>query len=926
MINIKKILKRIIILIILLSIILNSSIFNSSYALTPGEEISNVIGKILSGLIGILTFPTRLVAVAFGWTLQAFTSLIAFVDGSTDSSIIVTPYDIFFNNVKILDINFFKIGEGGEVIQAIRKSVSSWYYALRFLSLSILLVILIYVGIKMAISTIASEQAQYKKMLVDWACSIALVFILHYVILSLIYVNQGLINAIKVGTSSSAEYTDSILYLMKEGLGFSINSVAAAGILCLLAWQTFGFFVIYFNRMLKIGFLIIISPLITITYSIDKMGDGKAQALNNWFKEIVFTILIQPFHCIMYLALVQTALELLKNHKGTIEDRLVTALIAVVLVNFLKKGEKIVRKIFGFKDDNEKMSMAKAVIQTKIALNAVKGAGNKASKLGTGTKNAIMKARNFSRDAKIQTAAAASYLLSKDGSSYKDHVEQATVNDYDKRAEKLKANEADIAKALGEKRNAKTERMHQDNINKLKDEIMTKNDGAISEDVALAQANYEYRKKRANAAKNIKKASKKQGKYLGKKISKKKKSKSSTTTTTPSSSSSVETPTDIQNGSEAENTEETTTPENRSTSSVVGKLKDLYDGVKSPVKDMVPDLLKGSVASGAGFFAGSGVIASSENFGQSLVEAYLVGKAASDEFRDFSKGIDSTMKNELKSQIKARGITDSAGLNKMINEVNNNSEKYDLSSEKGKKELDKLADNMIQKINDKLGSKADQVSGMIKDAIKNNPRDAVNIINNQITSALSQDGKASVDAIKSSKEYQNLVGYARNVSLASTLSEFEGNGGDINEIILPIATKLDKANRGNYQIDEVQNAVMNSDTDEEKEQAAEELSASCNSVEEAEKIQAKIAENVSIREKAEKQIEKRISQINDQIKANVDNGIMDNTSLKTEEDKLVAINNEYEEQIKYLNDVIATKIKDRITVLEQEARMQNEND
>ena len=31
-----------------------------------------------------------------------------------------------------------------------------------------------------------------------------------------------------------------------------------------------------------------ISPLISITYSIDKIGDGKSQALNTWLKEFIY--------------------------------------------------------------------------------------------------------------------------------------------------------------------------------------------------------------------------------------------------------------------------------------------------------------------------------------------------------------------------------------------------------------------------------------------------------------------------------------------------------------------------------------------------------------------------------------------------------------------------------------------------------------
>ena len=60
----------------------------------------------------------------------------------------------------------------------------------------------------------------------------------------------------------------------------------------MLVFQTLGLVISYINRMIKIAFLIIISPLISITYSIDKIGDGKSQALDTWLKEFVYTVLM----------------------------------------------------------------------------------------------------------------------------------------------------------------------------------------------------------------------------------------------------------------------------------------------------------------------------------------------------------------------------------------------------------------------------------------------------------------------------------------------------------------------------------------------------------------------------------------------------------------------------------------------------------
>ena len=94
------------------------------------------------------------------------------VDGSSVSGKMITPFDIFFNRIAILDVNFFNLSDDGSVIANIRNSVAAWYYVMRLIAAAILLCVLIYVGIRMAISTIASDKAAYKKMLVDWICSL----------------------------------------------------------------------------------------------------------------------------------------------------------------------------------------------------------------------------------------------------------------------------------------------------------------------------------------------------------------------------------------------------------------------------------------------------------------------------------------------------------------------------------------------------------------------------------------------------------------------------------------------------------------------------------------------------------------------------------------------------------------------------------
>ena len=109
---------------------------------------------------------------------------------------------VVFNKCGMTSANFFPevwIGEDIEFGIAslnIIKNIRTYYNIMRNLSIAISLGVLLYIGIRMAISTVASEEAKYKKMLKDWAISLVLVFVLHYIMILTFFVNNALVNAL----------------------------------------------------------------------------------------------------------------------------------------------------------------------------------------------------------------------------------------------------------------------------------------------------------------------------------------------------------------------------------------------------------------------------------------------------------------------------------------------------------------------------------------------------------------------------------------------------------------------------------------------------------------------------------------------------------------------------------------------------------
>ena len=347
----------------LLIIILMFNFVSSSYvpvyaANDESQAVINTLINLLGGLIGIFTWVHRLIAMGIGLAVNILTAQIAFSEGadpSVSNTATITPREIFFNKVKLLDVNFLDTSATGTV-GTIRSAVAKWYIVLRLLAISILLLILIYVGIRMAISSVASEKAVYKRALVDWIVSLALIFVLHYIIMFTVNVNSAIIKAIDTAATDTSEVSKVFTELAGTSLGIGWDAMAATVVYCMIVAQTFIFLIKYLRRMLTVGFLILISPLITITYSIDKLGDQKAQALNNWLREFILNVLIQPFHCIMYVAFIDTAFGLIvdpsKSNSAftgiSLSNGIVNSLIAILCIKFIDDGEKIVRQIFGF--------------------------------------------------------------------------------------------------------------------------------------------------------------------------------------------------------------------------------------------------------------------------------------------------------------------------------------------------------------------------------------------------------------------------------------------------------------------------------------------------------------------------------------------------------------------------------------------------
>ena len=249
----RRVFKRLLICILICLIINNFFLSGISFAADGRSVVGKTLSMLLGTFVGVLTWPLRVIALAIGFAMDVLTAQLAYSQGAIDANgnIVadtilennrITPYDILFNKIAIIDINFFNIPNDGSIISTMRMSIAGWYYVMRNIASAILLCVLIYVGIRMAISTVASDKAMYKKMLVDWVCSLALIYLLQYIIIFTFSVNEVLVKAMaSIGEQGNLDAAISEI----AGISFwgaHTDAIAASIIYCMIVAQTLGLF------------------------------------------------------------------------------------------------------------------------------------------------------------------------------------------------------------------------------------------------------------------------------------------------------------------------------------------------------------------------------------------------------------------------------------------------------------------------------------------------------------------------------------------------------------------------------------------------------------------------------------------------------------------------------------------------------------
>lgn len=223
-------------------------------------------------------------------------------------------------------------------VNALHDMIATWYKIMRNIAIVFLLSILVYVGIRIMLSSTAADSAKYKKMLIDWVVALCILFALHYIMAFVNTAVEVVTDMFSTG-SNNASWVDSSIGAVRLKLqGDTLSDQIFYTIIYLVFVIYTGVFTFYYlKRVVYAAFLTLIAPLVALTYPLDRMGDGKSQAFDFWLKEYIANAIIQPVHLLIYTVLVSSVFSLAESNP----------LYALVVMGAMMPAEKFIREMFG---------------------------------------------------------------------------------------------------------------------------------------------------------------------------------------------------------------------------------------------------------------------------------------------------------------------------------------------------------------------------------------------------------------------------------------------------------------------------------------------------------------------------------------------------------------------------------------------------
>ena len=355
------------------------------------SEIIDAIKNIVNYIFGILVSGIRMAVVGFTEEIESLINgLLLSAEGITDSKEQAKQpeysiEDLLYNRIPALDVNIFSNTPGGKqlvkdsVLDTVKKLVAGWYYSIRNIAAVIMFIILLYTGLRMAISTSAESKANYSEQLVTWIKCMVLLFVIHYLMIFILTLNDTLVKLFAATTTGIGSLHDTIearAYDMRFTVGISGMIMYVT---LIVYWIKF--LLLYIRRYIYNIIYIILAPFAIIRYAMDNANTKGKAGFENWLNKFVANIIIQPAHALAYTLFMSIAVKLALESIGGF-------IIALVFMSQILKMDEYVLSIVRFKGSDASNHLRKMKKPMKeewpiVAYGQMKILGRTAKNIGT---------------------------------------------------------------------------------------------------------------------------------------------------------------------------------------------------------------------------------------------------------------------------------------------------------------------------------------------------------------------------------------------------------------------------------------------------------------------------------------------------------------------------------------------------------------
>lgn len=260
--------------------------------------------------------------------------------------------DIIFNRVPILDVNVFSDTAGGKqinpksTIAILRNAVAIWYVTFRNMAICIFVIIIIFAGVKIAISTVSGQKAKYKEMLFELLKSLAILLIMNYIMVIVLNLNDIFVKMIESAMGNVTQNGSIYDTIRTRAYDFRAEiGRPAAFMYVVLVILLVKYVFLYLKRLFTVLILIIVAPFVAVKNAIAATKGKRQSTFQTWIYDFSINVFIQSIHAIIYVTLISVALNLANTN-------IIGFIIALVIMNFSTKAGENFTRIFKFAGAN----------------------------------------------------------------------------------------------------------------------------------------------------------------------------------------------------------------------------------------------------------------------------------------------------------------------------------------------------------------------------------------------------------------------------------------------------------------------------------------------------------------------------------------------------------------------------------------------